>query len=101
MLARSIGFIKQTKAQILEVLKSYLEVLARIQTEFHTMIRARTNKGQLPIAITCCYEELPLPGIREVSTEAFISSVRILFCMLLYSKLNGYVLLFYFLLIHQ
>lgn len=33
------------------------------------MIRARANKGEKPIAITCFFEELPLPGIGEVSTD--------------------------------
>ena len=67
MLAKSFGLIKQTNSQILEVLKSNSEVLARIKEDFHTMIRARGEQGQRPIKITCCYEELPLPGIGEVS----------------------------------
>jgi hypothetical protein len=68
VLARSIGFVKQTNAEILEVLRGDSEVLARIQTDFHTMIRAKANKGDKPIAITCFFEELPLPGIGEVGT---------------------------------
>ncbi|KAI9715704.1 MAG: hypothetical protein M1812_005856 [Candelaria pacifica] len=64
--AKLIGLVKQTNPQILAVLKSESEVLARIQTDFHTMIRARVNKGNQPIHITCYYEELPLPGIGEV-----------------------------------
>ena len=80
-----MGFIKQTNAQILEVLRRDSEVLARIQTEFHTMIRARTNKGQQPLAITCFYEELPLPGVGEVSTETFDSPRLICVCLHLFS----------------
>jgi len=66
LLAKSIGLIKQTNSQILQVLQTDSEVLARIQTEFHTMIRARANRGDPPIAIICFFEELPLPGIGEV-----------------------------------
>lgn len=66
MLAKSLGLIKQTNSQILEVLKSNSEVLARIKEDFHTMLRARGLKGERPTEITCCYEELPLPGVGEV-----------------------------------
>jgi hypothetical protein len=73
LLAKSIGLIKQTNSQILDVLKADSEVLARIQTEFHTMIRARVNKGYRPISITCFFEELPLPGIGEVSVAITVT----------------------------
>ena len=53
--------------EILKVLRQDSEVLARIQDNFHTMIRARTIKGLQPIEITCFYEELALPGIGVVS----------------------------------
>ncbi|KAF8545005.1 hypothetical protein BDD12DRAFT_937273 [Trichophaea hybrida] len=66
LLAKSIGIIKQTNPQILEVLKNDSEVLARIQSDFHTMLRARANAGAREIPTTCYYEELPLPGIGEV-----------------------------------
>lgn len=86
LLAISIGFIKQTNAKILEVLKSDSEVLARIQTEFHTMIRDRTNKGQQPISITCFYEELPLPGVGEVSIKTcalfYMSLISVFFTLI-------------------
>lgn len=68
MFAKSLGLIKQTNPQILEVLRSDSEVLARIKEEFHTMIRARGLKRERPIGITCCFEELPLPGIGVVSS---------------------------------
>jgi len=67
MLAKSIGLIKQTNPQILQVLRSDSEVLARIQDSFHVMVRARNQEGIRPIEITCFYEELPLPGIGSVS----------------------------------
>ncbi|KAK4233072.1 hypothetical protein C8A03DRAFT_39245 [Achaetomium macrosporum] len=65
LLSRSIGIIKQTNTQIVEVLKRDSEVLARIQDGFHTMVLARARGGQ-PIKISCFFEELPLPGIGQV-----------------------------------
>ncbi|KAI9766297.1 MAG: hypothetical protein M1839_004928 [Geoglossum umbratile] len=66
MLAKSIGLIKQTNPQILQVLQRDSEVLARIQDNFHVMVRARNQQGFRPIEIACFYEELPLPGIGSV-----------------------------------
>lgn len=63
-LARYIGLLKQTNSSILEVLKADSEVLDRIQTSFHAMIR--TRQATQPIAITCFYEQLPLVGIGSV-----------------------------------
>ncbi|KAJ4288699.1 hypothetical protein N0V88_007230 [Collariella sp. IMI 366227] len=71
VLSRSIGVIKQTNTQIVEVLKRDSEVLSRIQDGFHTMILARGKEGQ-PIEISCFFEELPLPGIGQVSAGAWL-----------------------------
>ncbi|KAK4119363.1 TPR-like protein [Parathielavia appendiculata] len=65
LLSRSIGIIKQTNTQIVEVLKRDSEVLARIQDGFHTMVLARGREGQ-SIEISCFFEQLPLPGIGQV-----------------------------------
>ncbi|KKA16380.1 SesB-related regulatory protein [Rasamsonia emersonii CBS 393.64] len=65
-LAKLIGLIKQTNSQIIQVLRADSEVLERIQIDFHSMLRARVNDGAHPIAITCFYEELPLPGMDEI-----------------------------------
>ena len=70
-LAKSIGFLKQTNTKILKVLTSESEVLARIQADFHTMIRKRSNDGKQVIDITCFYEELDLPGIGVVGVIFF------------------------------
>lgn len=67
MLATSIGLLKQTNAEILAVLASDSEVLARIQDSFHAMIRSQINDGHPLIEITCFYEELPLLGVGVVS----------------------------------
>ncbi|KAL5382184.1 hypothetical protein PMIN06_010645 [Paraphaeosphaeria minitans] len=60
------NMLKQTNAEILDVLKIESEVLERVQNSFHTMIRARSRKGLAPIEITCFYEELPFPGVGVV-----------------------------------
>ncbi|KAI1853349.1 hypothetical protein JX266_002055 [Neoarthrinium moseri] len=65
-LAKFIGLVKTTNPRIIGVLRRDSEVLARIQSQFHSMIRLRASDGQDPINITCFYEELPLPGVGEV-----------------------------------
>ncbi len=66
-LAKSIGLLKQTNAQILATLEGDSEVLARIQDSFHTMIRSRSMDAFPSIEITCFFEELPLLGVGIVS----------------------------------
>ncbi|PMD43794.1 hypothetical protein L207DRAFT_456064 [Hyaloscypha variabilis F] len=66
ILAISIGILKQTNSEIIQVLKTESEVLARVQDSFHTMIIARAASGHEAIQITCFYEELPLPGLGMV-----------------------------------
>ncbi|RYP10705.1 hypothetical protein DL764_000495 [Monosporascus ibericus] len=65
LLSRSIGVIKQTNTEIVEVLKDESEMLARIQDSFHTMVMAHSGEGLRPIEISCFYEELPLPGVGQ------------------------------------
>ena len=68
-MSRSIGLVKSTNSQIVEVLRRDSEVLARIQDSFHIMARARGMEGGRPIEITCFYEELPVHGVGVVSSE--------------------------------
>ncbi|KAF0318883.1 hypothetical protein GQ607_013842 [Colletotrichum asianum] len=68
-LSMSIGLLKQTNTDIVRVLRSDSETLARIQDSFHTMIQSRNREGQGRIEITCFYEELPLPGVGLVVTQ--------------------------------
>ncbi|KAK3680817.1 Alpha/Beta hydrolase protein [Podospora appendiculata] len=63
VLSQSIGLVKQTNSNIVEVLRRDSEVLARIQESFHTMVMARSREGLPPIEISCFYEELPLLGV--------------------------------------
>ncbi|RYP30814.1 hypothetical protein DL768_011186 [Monosporascus sp. mg162] len=54
--ARVAGIVKQVNVDILQVLKNDSEVLARIQDDFHNMLRLDDS-----IKITCCFEELAVP----------------------------------------
>ena len=65
--------LKQTNAEIIAVLETESEVLARIQRSFHAIIRSRIREGFKPIDITCFYEELPLPVVGRVSGTARLS----------------------------
>jgi hypothetical protein len=56
-----------TNLRIVKVLQKDSEVLARIQNEFHSLLRSRRQEGNNPIEITCFYEEVPISGIGEVS----------------------------------
>lgn len=58
--------LKQTNSNILAVLEPQSEVLARIQTDFHGLLRLRKDEGS-EIAITVFYEELGLPMVGKVS----------------------------------
>ena len=49
MLAGVIGLLKQTNTQILEVLESDSEILARVQDSLHTMVRSRSQERLQPI----------------------------------------------------
>ena len=66
LLATSVGVLKQPNADVVRILRRESEVLARIQSDFHTMLRDRTNQGLPLINITCFYEELSVPVIGEV-----------------------------------
>jgi protein SERAC1 len=61
-----IDIFKKTNTSLLETLRSESEVLARVQNEFHTMLRARQDDGKSQLKITCFYEELPVKGVGQV-----------------------------------
>ncbi|KAJ4132375.1 hypothetical protein NW754_015190 [Fusarium falciforme] len=58
--------VKNTNTSILQVLRPESEVLARIQTDFHNMVRSRQDQGQPALRITCFYEELPVRNVGEI-----------------------------------
>jgi len=51
---------------LLRVLEPESEVLARIQGDFHAMLRLRTDQKRPPLLITCFYKELPVKGVGEI-----------------------------------
>jgi hypothetical protein len=65
-LAKFLGIFQRTNTGILGVLQQNSEILARIQEDFYTTIRARSKQGKTEITIICFYEELPLQGIGVV-----------------------------------
>ena len=73
--AKIIGVVKQTNRDILGVLESDSEVLARIQAQFHGVIRDRASRGAPEISIICFYEEMPLPGLGKVRYVWILVSV--------------------------
>ncbi|KAI9652188.1 MAG: hypothetical protein M1831_007169 [Alyxoria varia] len=57
------NLLKKSNVPLVEVLRPESEVLARIQHEFHSMIRDRDKTGYTPIEITCFFEDLAFPGV--------------------------------------
>ncbi|KAJ3524973.1 hypothetical protein NM208_g11840 [Fusarium decemcellulare] len=60
LLSRSVGVMRQTNTEIIQVLTRDSEVLARIQDSFHSLVRSREKEETDVIEITCFYEELPM-----------------------------------------
>jgi len=58
--------VKKINVDLLRVLEPESEVLARIQGDFHAMLRSRADQGRPPLAITCFFEELPVKGVGEI-----------------------------------
>ncbi|KAF2741827.1 hypothetical protein M011DRAFT_413767, partial [Sporormia fimetaria CBS 119925] len=67
-------FIKNANVDIINVLKTDSEVLARIQRDFHTMLRGPSFEFRAPIKITCFYEELSVAGAGIVPKHSAILS---------------------------
>ena len=61
--------VKRLNESIVNVLQPESEVLARIQQDFHTMIRARNDAGKPRLRITCFYEDIATPGVGTVSCD--------------------------------
>lgn len=66
-LTRITNLVGSANPDIVGVLKPDSEVLARIQSEFHNMIRARQNNRKPQINITCFFEELSIRVVGVVS----------------------------------
>ncbi|WZH48136.1 uncharacterized protein QYS62_009302 [Fusarium acuminatum] len=59
LVSRSVGLLKETNSDIVQVLTRDSEVLARIQDSFQALLMARSKDESSMIEITCFYEELP------------------------------------------
>lgn len=68
---------KKTNTDLLGTLRPQSEVLARIQQEFHTMLRARRDDGKLVLSICCFYEELPVKGVGAVCVHALMFKMHV------------------------
>ncbi|KAK5655837.1 hypothetical protein OQA88_5376 [Cercophora sp. LCS_1] len=58
--------VKKINTDLLKVLEPESEVLARIQGDFHAMLRSRADQGRPNLSITCFFEELPVKGVGEI-----------------------------------
>lgn len=66
-LALTLGALKQTNPRILETLRASSELLYRIQTAFHNLVRDSRKKNREEIEITCFFEEKPVRNCSVVS----------------------------------
>ena len=64
--SRFLQYFRRVNHETLGILQQKSEVMARIQQEFHTMLRGRNQSKDREIAIKCFYEELPVRGFNEV-----------------------------------
>ncbi|KAG8361964.1 hypothetical protein FVEN_g411 [Fusarium venenatum] len=63
LVSRSVGMIKDTNSDIVQVLTPDSEVLARIKDSFQALVMTRSKTETNTIEITCFYEELPKKGV--------------------------------------
>lgn len=76
VLAKSLG--RDVNTRILKVLRSSSEVLARVQNDFFSVLRSLNQVRANLIEITCFYEELPLFGVGQVTSNfcSFIARIQ-------------------------
>ena len=63
--AKAAQIVKSSNSEIVAVLRPGSEVLARIQDQFHTLLRQRKQE-EIELRLTCFFEELPLPLVGKV-----------------------------------
>ncbi|KAF4999831.1 hypothetical protein FGRMN_2211 [Fusarium graminum] len=59
LVSRSVGMLKKTNSDIVEVLARNSDILARIRNGFAALLMTRSKDESSMIEITCFYEELP------------------------------------------
>lgn len=63
---RLVNAVKTANVELVNVLKPDSEVLARVQREFHSMLRTLARDTSKALDICCFFEELPMRGVGEV-----------------------------------
>ncbi|KAH0536662.1 hypothetical protein FGG08_006488 [Glutinoglossum americanum] len=74
-LANLVRCVQKPNKDLLKILKRNSEVLARIQDDFHTMIRVRKERAEPDIKIHCYIEQIPVSGIRQKSVLTYVKLV--------------------------
>jgi hypothetical protein len=75
-LGNLVNIVKTANVDLVNTLKPDSEVLARVQREFHTMLRTPINPSNSPLKITCFYEELGVRGAGEVSNPPHVYMIH-------------------------
>ena len=83
--------VKRLDESVINVLQPGSEVLARIQQDFHTMLRAREGAGKHGIRMTCFYEDHNTPGMGLVSRVRLDECSEADVCRLCLSILRSYL----------
>lgn len=65
-MGRFTSLFKQTNQEILRPLERESQILARVQDEFHTLLRSQRTYNLRELEIFCFYEELPLAMVGTV-----------------------------------
>ena len=63
--AKALGIVKSTNTDLLSILQTGSEVLARIQSDFSSMLREFSEDGRC-LNITCFWESLPMPHVGPI-----------------------------------
>ena len=70
--AKALGIVKSTNTDLLSILQTGSEVLARIQSDFYSMLRKFSEDGRC-LNITCFWESLPMPHVGTIVARASAS----------------------------
>ena len=70
--AKALGIVKSTNTDLLSILQTGSEVLARIQRDFSSMLREFSEDGRC-LNITCFWESLPMPHVGTIVARASAS----------------------------
>lgn len=74
---KAFSLVKSPNKSLLGTLEPDSETLARIQRDFHSMLRSRPDQGLPPLQITCFFEELRVKGVGEVKSSKRAEDLRL------------------------